>query len=72
MTLPKPVRERLGLTTGDRLDVAVEGKRIVRIPKTLHLSYVCWLLPYAGKPATLDDMEDAIAEGELHGDESDR
>jgi antitoxin PrlF len=63
MTLPKSVRERLGLSTGDRLEVAVDGQRIVLTPKTLHLQDICSLLPASTRPATLEEMDEAIARG---------
>ena len=69
MTLPKAVRERLGIVSGDKLDVTVEGKRIVLIPKTLHLDDVCSLLPYDGPAVSLAEMDDAIADAALGEDE---
>jgi antitoxin PrlF len=65
MTLPKSVRERLGLQAGDKLDVAVEGRRIVLIPKTLHLSDVCSLLPAPDIPVSVKEMNEAVARGAL-------
>jgi len=63
MTLPKPVRERLGLRTGDRLDVALDGQRIVLTPKTLHLNDICSLLRAPEKPVSLKEMDEAIVRG---------
>jgi antitoxin PrlF len=63
MTLPKAVRDRLGLTTGDKLDVTVEGQRIVLIPKTLHLADICSLLPSPDRPVSIEEMENAIRRG---------
>ncbi|MGB8519068.1 MAG: AbrB/MazE/SpoVT family DNA-binding domain-containing protein [Candidatus Tumulicola sp.] len=65
MTLPKRVRDHLGIVTGDRLDVAVEGERIVLIPKTLHLSDICSILPAPKSAASIDDMDEAIARGAI-------
>jgi antitoxin PrlF len=65
MTLPKSVRARLGLQPGDKLDVAVEGQRIVLIPKTLHLSDVCSLLPAPETPVSVKEMNEAIVRGAL-------
>lgn len=63
MTLPKAVRDRLGLASGDKLDVTVEGRRIVLIPKTLHLADICSLLPAPAKPVSVEEMDEAIARG---------
>ncbi|MGA7354607.1 MAG: AbrB/MazE/SpoVT family DNA-binding domain-containing protein [Candidatus Cybelea sp.] len=63
MTLPKLVRERLGLKAGDKLEVAVADQRIVLIPRSLHLADVCSLLPAPAKPVSLEEMEEAIAGG---------
>jgi antitoxin PrlF len=63
MTLPKSVRERLGLKAGDKLEVAVADQRIVLIPKSLHLADVCSLLPAPATPVSLEEMEEAIARG---------
>lgn len=63
MTLPKFIRDRFGLTAGDRLDVAVEGQRIVLIPKTLHLADICSLLPAPEVPVSIEEMQAAIESG---------
>jgi len=34
VVLPGPIRRKLGLRTGDRLDLRVEGGRIVLTPRT--------------------------------------
>ena len=60
MTLPKAVRDQLGIVTGDQLDVSVEGKRIVLIPKTLHLSDIYSILPARKRTVSLNEMEEAI------------
>lgn len=65
LTLPKFVRERLGLAAGDRLDVAVDGQRIVLTPKALHIGDICSLLPAPAKAVSLDEMEEAIAQGAI-------
>ena len=62
MTLPKAIRDRLGLESGDKLDVAIEGMRIVLIPKTLHLADICSFLPAPRKPVSVEDMDEGIAQ----------
>ena len=63
MTLPKAVRDRLGLKTGDRLEVIVEDERIVLVPKTLHLADICSILPAPDRPLSIEEMERAIRAG---------
>jgi antitoxin PrlF len=63
MTLPKSVRDSLGLKAGDRLEVAVDRQHIVLIPRSLHLGDVCSLLPAPAKPVSLAEMDEAIARG---------
>jgi antitoxin PrlF len=63
MTLPKAVRELLGIVSGDKLDVTVEGKRIVLIPKTLHLDDICSILPAPKRPVSIEQMNEGIARG---------
>lgn len=60
MTLPKEVRDQLRLQPGDRLDVAVQDRRIVLTPKTLRLEDLCSVLPPAKKRRSLEEINDAI------------
>ncbi len=61
MTLPKDVRDRLGLKTGDRLEVSVDGHRIVLVPKTLHLDDIISLLPRPSRKVSVAQMNETIA-----------
>ena len=63
-TLPKAVREALGVGPGDRVRYRIEGDavRIVR-PRSV-LDLVGCLKEYAGgRPLTIDEMDEAVAEG---------
>ncbi|MGA8575759.1 MAG: AbrB/MazE/SpoVT family DNA-binding domain-containing protein [Candidatus Cybelea sp.] len=57
IALPKCVRDRLGLALGGRLAVAVEGRRIILYPKTLHLDDICSLLPAPAQPVSVNEMD---------------
>ena len=60
--MPKEVREALGLKAGDRVRYFIdEGE--VRIAPLLPLSRLFGVLKYDGPPATLEDMDRAIAVG---------
>lgn len=61
-TLPKPVRDALGVRPGDRVRyLIVDGD--VRILPVRSIDRLFGALRADGPPATLDDMERAIAEG---------
>ncbi|HUF19846.1 MAG TPA: AbrB/MazE/SpoVT family DNA-binding domain-containing protein [Burkholderiales bacterium] len=66
-TIPKEIRERLGLSPGDKLDFVVEEDgRVVLRPATLHVSELKGLLRgKKGKPVSLEQMDRAIAEGAM-------
>ena len=61
-TLPKSVREALGVRPGDRVRYVVSGDE-VRILPVRPLARLFGALKYDGPPRTLEDMERAIAEG---------
>lgn len=61
-TLPKAVREALGVGPGDRMRyVILDGE--VRMTPTRPLARLFGALKHDGAPVTLQDMERAIAEG---------
>ena len=66
-TIPKEIRELLGLEAGDKLDFVVEADgRVVLRPATLDARSLRGLLARKGrKPVSLEDMDRAIAEGAL-------
>ena len=61
-TLPKEVRDALDLKAGDRVRYFIyDGE--VRIAPVLPISRLFGVLKYDGPPATLEEMDRAIAEG---------
>lgn len=61
-TLPKPVRESLGLQAGDRVRyVIADGE--VRILPVRPISRLFGALRHDGPTVTLEEMEQAIASG---------
>ena len=61
-TLPKAVREALGVQPGDRVRyIVLDGE--VRIRAVRPIQRLFGILTHDGPPATLDDMQRAIAEG---------
>jgi antitoxin PrlF len=60
-TIPKAIRDRLGLKPGDRIEFLIEeGDRVVMIPATLSLADLAGCLPAPQKPVSLAEMDRAI------------
>ncbi len=63
-TIPKEVREALGLKPGDTLRYRIGADGGVVLVKTRSVMEAAGMLWYPGiKPMTLEEMDDAIAEG---------
>ena len=63
LTLPKAVRDKLHLKTGDRMRVEVtEDGRVVLEPATVDVLELKGMLPKPAKPLRLADMERIIRE----------
>lgn len=58
MTLPKEIRDALGLKAGDQLDVSIQERRIVMVPRSYHLEDIVSFLPSKpSKRLSLQDMD---------------
>lgn len=70
-TLPKDVREHLGLKAGDKVRYLVIGDevRLVRPRKVMSLS---GSLPHEGEPVSLDEMDEAVRDGAASRQRRDR
>ncbi len=65
-TLPKPVRESLGLQAGDRVRyVIADGE--VRLLPVRPISRLFGALRNDGSAVTLEEMEQAVADGAYEG-----
>ena len=62
ITLPKAVREALGVQTGDRLRYIIQDGE-VRIRPVRPMSRLFGVVKYDGPPVSLEDMERSIAAG---------
>lgn len=60
-TLPEPVREALGLKSGDRIRYLVDGKT-VRILPVRPIDRLFGMLRYISAPVTIDEMEKAVGD----------
>ena len=63
-TLPKAVREALGVEPGDRVRYAIFDGKVMMMPAK-PVSRLFGVLQHDGPPATLEDMDRAIAEGAI-------
>lgn len=61
-TLPKAVREALGVQPGDRVRYIIEGET-VRIVAVRPIQRLFGALRYDGPPVSLEEMDQAIADG---------
>jgi len=60
-TIPKRVRDLLGLKPGDRLEFVVqEDGTALMVPATLHIADLEGCLPPPKRPVSLEDMDRAI------------
>ena len=64
VTIPKSVRDKLKLHSGDRLDFIVESDGTVRlVPVTASIKELKGLVPKPKRKLSLEDMDNAIARG---------
>jgi len=64
VTIPKSVRERMGLRTGDRIEFVEEAPGEFRIvPVTRDIRALRGIVPRPACPVSLEDMERAVREG---------
>ena len=63
VTIPKAIRAQLGLRTGVTLHFWVDPTgRIVVTPLTLGIDDLIGILPRSGRPLTIDEINEGIAE----------
>ena len=62
ITIPKEVRERLGVDTGDRVEfVEIEGGVFTMVAATRDIRELKGIIPRPAKPVAIDQMNRAIA-----------
>lgn len=62
VTVPKPIRDKLKLRPGDRVDFVLDSADDVRVvPVTASVRQLKGMVPKPRKPVTLEQMDDAIA-----------
>jgi antitoxin PrlF len=72
LTVPKEIRETLGLKEGTKFFVTIENGNVVARPKNRSIMELAGILGKApnGKSLTVEEMEEAI--GEMLGEDDDR
>ena len=68
-TIPKAVRDRLGLRPGDRVEFLVTPQgHAVLLPRNLTVADLRGRLPRPARPATVEEMNEAVAEAAASGE----
>ena len=63
ITLPKEIREQLGLKAGVKFDCYVDRDGyVVLVPLTVKLEDLIGILPYRGPPKTVEEINQAIVQ----------
>ncbi len=63
ITIPKAVREHLGLKPGDRLRFFMHPHGGVSIGKVIPVTALKGIIPWNGPPVSIEEMNQAIADG---------
>lgn len=61
VTLPKPIRDRLHLRPGDKIDFTLEGDVLRVTPVTAPVTQLKGMVPKPAVPVSLQEMDAAIA-----------
>ncbi len=62
ITIPKEVRDRLGLKPGDRVEIYLEPDGRAVIERTIKLEELIGILPRPKKALTVEEINQAIGE----------
>ncbi len=62
VTVPKPIRDRLHLKAGDKMDFVLEDEGCVRVtPVNVSVTSLKGMVPKPAVPVSLEEMDAAIA-----------
>ncbi|MGH8210067.1 MAG: AbrB/MazE/SpoVT family DNA-binding domain-containing protein [Steroidobacteraceae bacterium] len=61
ITLPKSVRERLGVEAGDRIEFIESEQGFLVVPATRDVRSLKGIVPKPKKPVSVEDMNQSIA-----------
>ena len=70
VTLPKPIRDRLHLRSGDKIEFTLEGDGGFRVmPVTEPVTRLKGMVPHRpSRPVSLQEMDDAVARSATRGE----
>ena len=60
ITLPKDIREHLGVESGDRLNFEIRDGAVVIEPETVEISTLRGVVRNRGRKVSIADMNDAV------------
>ena len=64
VTIPKPIRDRLHLEPGDKIDFVLDEAGDVRVtPVNVPVARLKGMVPKPGSPVSLEQMDEAVARG---------
>ena len=64
VTIPKPIRDRLHLEPGDRVDFILDEAGDLRVtPVAVPVARLKGMVPRPASPVSLEEMDEAIARG---------
>ena len=61
VTVPKPIRDKLKLKPGDRVDFILDSDDVRIVPMTASVRQLKGMVPKPHEPVSLEQMDDAIA-----------
>ncbi len=61
VTLPKPIRDKLHLEAGDKIDFTLEGDSLRVTPVTASVTQLKGMVPKPAVPVSLEEMDAAVA-----------
>ncbi len=62
ITLPKAMRDALGLKAGDEVGFSMKNGKVTMLPKNRDIRELKGIIQWNGPPVTLEDMDNAIAQ----------
>ena len=63
VTLPKPIRDKLHLKPGDRIEIILDDDDGLRVtPVTASITQLKGMVPAPASPLTLEEMDAAVAD----------
>jgi antitoxin PrlF len=62
VTIPKEVRQQAGIGPGDKVKVFVRPDKSILLIPVIPVTALRGIIPYSGRPVTVEEMDDSIAD----------